>query len=89
MALLVLLLSAEDGDVPLGSTAVEALARLGVTSISLARDEQTAVVILEGWAFDPARPEPAMAALNVGTDKARALQPMLQMAVAAAAKGGI
>jgi len=90
MALLVLLVPAACGDVPFGSSTVEALARLGVTSVSLARDEQTAAVILEGWAFDPARPDAARRALGAAGSKARALQPLVQMAVSTAAiEGGV
>jgi len=85
MALLVLLVPAGRGDLPLGPTAVEALARLGVTSVALARDEQTAAVILEGWAFDAARPDAALSALGAAADDVRALQPVMQMAVSAAA----
>jgi hypothetical protein len=87
MALLVVLVPADRGDVPLGSATVEALARLGVTSVSLARDEQTAAVVLEGWAFDPTRPDAALHALGAA-DGVRALQPVVQMAVSAASKDG-
>ena len=54
MAMLVVLLEADGGDVPLGSRAVNRLARLGVTNVALLRDEQTVCMVLEGWAFDPA-----------------------------------
>jgi len=87
MALLVVLIPADRGDVPLGSATVEALARLGVTSVSLARDEQTAAVVLEGWAFDPTRPDAALRALGAA-DGVRALQPVVQMAVSTAPKEG-
>jgi hypothetical protein len=53
MAMLVVLLQAAEGDVPLGSVAVSSLARLGVTNVAVLRDEQTICVVLEGWAFDP------------------------------------
>jgi hypothetical protein len=85
MALLVVLVPADRTDVSLGTSVVEALARLGVTTVSLARDEQTAAVILEGWAFDAARHDAALAALGSEVGEARTLQPVLQMAVAAAA----
>jgi hypothetical protein len=88
MALLVVLLPAGRGDVPLGTAAVKALARLGVTSVSLARDEHTAAVILEGWAFDPTRPEAALTALGAGAGEVRTLQPVVQMAVTTAANEG-
>ena len=67
---------------------MEALARLGVTSVSLARDEQTAAVILEGWAFDSARPDAARRALGAAGSGARALQPLVHMAVSTAANEG-
>jgi hypothetical protein len=86
MAQLVVLVPADQGDVPLGSATVEALSGLGVTTVSLARDEQTAAVILEGWAFDPTHPDAALAAL--GTSEAQALQPVVQMAVSTAASEG-
>jgi hypothetical protein len=85
MALLVVLVPAELGDLPLHSTAIAALARLGVTSIALARDEQTAAVILEGWAFDATRPNDALNALGTIADRTRALQPVMQIAVATTA----
>lgn len=88
MALLVVLLSADEGEVPLGSDSIEALARLGVTTVSLARDEHTAAVILEGWAFDPTRANAALTALGPGADKARTLQPVVQMAVTTAVNEG-
>jgi hypothetical protein len=62
------------------------LARLGVTSISLAQDSETVVVILEGWSLDTRQHEQATAAL--GAVDARPLQPIVQMAVSAATTGG-
>lgn len=88
MALLVVLIPAGPRDVPLGSSAVEALARLGVTSVSLARDEQTAAVILEGWAFDPARHDDVLSALGTAEDCVRTLRPVAQLAVSAATTEG-
>jgi hypothetical protein len=84
MAQLVLLVSADREDVSLGAGNIEALARLGVTSISLARDEHTAALILEGWALDPSQHAEALAALGTSAEKARALQPVAEMAVSAA-----
>jgi hypothetical protein len=88
MAVLVVLVPADRRDVPLGATTVEALARLGVTSVALARDEHTTALILEGWAFDPTRPDAALDALGASRDGARALQPILQMAVTTATTEG-
>jgi hypothetical protein len=84
MALLVVLVPAEGNYPPINAEAVEALARLGVTTVSLAQDEETIAVILEGWAFDPVAHGAALGAL--GGDGARTLQPVLHMAVSAAAK---
>lgn len=90
MAQLVLLISGDQGEVSLGVRNVEALARLGVTSVSLAQDEQTAAVILEGWALDPTQRAEALAALGASKMTARALQPVVQMAVSAqTTTGGI
>jgi hypothetical protein len=82
MALLVLIASVENGDISIRPSAVEMLARLGVTSISLAQDSETAVVILEGWSLDTRQHAQAAAAL--GAVDARPLQPIVQMAVSAA-----
>jgi hypothetical protein len=65
--------------------ALDALARLGVTSVSLVRDEKTAGLVLEGWAFDPARAREAAGAVTGTCDEARTLQPLVQMAVSSAA----
>jgi len=48
MALLVVLVPAEGNYAAIDSEAVEALARLGVTTVSLARDDETIAVILDG-----------------------------------------
>lgn len=81
---MVVLVPADRDDLTLGPPAVEALARLGVTSVALARDDRTAAVILEGWAFDPGRPRAALSALGTTLGEARTLQPIVQMAVTAA-----
>jgi hypothetical protein len=64
--------------------ALDAFARLGVTSVSLVRDEETAGLVLEGWAFDPARAHEAAGAVTGTGDGARTLRPLVQMAVSAA-----
>jgi hypothetical protein len=65
--------------------ALDALARLGVTSVSLVRDEKTAGLVLEGWAFDPARAREAASAVTGTCDEARTLEPLVQMAVSSTA----
>jgi hypothetical protein len=84
MAMLVLLISTDRDEVALGARSVEALARLGVTTVSLARDEHTAAVILEGWALAPQCGDAALRALGASPDTTRALQPVVQMAVSTA-----
>jgi hypothetical protein len=87
MSLLVVLVPAEHDELSLGPAAVEALARLGVTSVSLARDDRVAALVLEGWAFDASRPDAAVAALGAMPYGAQALQPVMQVAVTA--EGGM
>ena len=83
MAMMVVLLAPTDGEFCLRAHHVEELARLGVTNVSLLRDEQAVGIVLEGWAFDPERSSGA-AATALGAATARALHPVLQMAVSAA-----
>jgi hypothetical protein len=64
--------------------ALAALAALGITSVSLLRDKETAGLVLEGWAFDPARTDEAVRAAAGARDGIRKLEPLVQMAVSAA-----
>ncbi len=90
MGHLVLLVPTDVADGPIGSSAIEALARLGVTTVSLAADNHTTAIILEGWAFDPTRSGAAIEALGGSPDEMRTLQPIAHMAVSAAPnQGGI
>ena len=82
MAHLVVLLPAESHSA-LGPNAVCALSRLGVTSVSLARNDQTVAVVLEGWAFDPGAEDAVLAALEVPAVEAKLLQPIVHMTVSA------
>lgn len=51
-----LLVLIDGSDEPsLGPDVVAALAGLGVSSVGVLRDERSVGVVLEGWAFDPAR----------------------------------
>jgi hypothetical protein len=88
MAMLVLLISTDQDEVALGASGVEALARLGVTTVSLARDARTAAVVLEGWALDPECSDEALKALGASPDTTRALQPVVQLAVSATPNTG-
>jgi hypothetical protein len=86
---MVLVLFPVAGEEPaLQAAALAALARLGVTSVSLLRDEQTAGLVLEGWALDPSRAGEAARAAVGAAEGIRTLEPLMQMAVSAVpAKG--
>lgn len=76
-----------DEEPALQPAALAALARLGVTSVSLLRDEETAGLVLEGWALDPARAGEAARAAVGARDGIRTLQPLMQMALSASPAG--
>jgi hypothetical protein len=88
MAMAVVLFPASDEGLELRPSALEALADLGVTSIALVRDESTAGLVLEGWAFDPADARRAACAVTGACRGVSTLQPLVQMAVSTAATNG-
>jgi len=74
----------------LSESALRELRRLGVTSVGLVRDRKTFGFVLEGWAFEPSRSGDAAVAAVAGSGYARALHPLVQMAVApASSEGGL
>jgi len=79
--MVLVLFQVSDDEPALQPAALAALARLGVTSASLLRDDQTAGLVLEGWAFDPARANEAAHAVAGAHATFRTLQPLAQMAV--------
>ncbi len=82
MAMLVVLLDADEGEVTLGSRAVDQLARLGVTSVALLGDERTVCIVLEGWAFDPTGSAgEVVSAISRGTRSVRVLRSLMYTAV--------
>ena len=81
--MMVVLLEASDAEFCVRPEQVAQLARLGVSNLALVRDRQTVGIVLEGWLFDPAR-SGAEAVRGLAAD-GRALHPVLQMAVSAAA----
>jgi hypothetical protein len=83
--MVVVLYPVSDEEPALQPGALTALARLGVTSVSLLRDEQTAGLVLEGWALDPARADEAARAAAGAREGMRTLQPVMQMGVSATA----
>jgi hypothetical protein len=89
VATAVVLLAAPQDQSSLPPAAVTALAQLGVTGISVVRDDRTLGLVLEGWAFDPRRSaEAVIEALGRTRLGARTLLPLLDVAVLPAAFGG-
>ena len=79
MAILLVLMPAGT-NACLRSDALSALARLGVTSVALVRDERSLGVVVEGWAFDPiGSAEAVIAAVSGRSRRARTLQPVMEM----------
>jgi hypothetical protein len=80
MAMALMLWPASVG-IRLGSTEATRLTALGVTNVTLLRDADTVAVVLEGWAFNPARSASAAAAALGDLPGCRVLQPALDVAV--------
>jgi hypothetical protein len=55
MATVMLVADTHAAEPVVGPDAAERLASLGITRITLLRDPISTAVVLEGWAFDPAR----------------------------------
>lgn len=90
MAIVVVLLPGGDREVSLVPDTLARLPRLGITHVALVRDAEMVGVVLEGWAFDTAAAEEAVAAVAGLNDGVRTLYPLAQMAVSAATtKGGV
>jgi hypothetical protein len=88
VAMTVVLLDETNGEFCLRRELVDTLARLGVTSVALARDERTVGIVLEGWLFDPARSANAVVEAFGAASRARTLHPVLQLAVVTATDEG-
>ena len=81
--MVLVLFPVSDEEPGLQPAALAVLARLGVTSVSLLRDEETAGLVLEGWALDPARADEAARAAAGARNEVRIHQPLMQMAISA------
>ncbi|HEV8278592.1 MAG TPA: hypothetical protein VGQ26_23245 [Streptosporangiaceae bacterium] len=88
MATMAVLLDHANGEFCLHQQLAGKLAGLGVTSVTVVRNEQTVGIILEGWLFDPARSASAAAAAVGAPPGAPVLHPILQAAVSTAADEG-
>lgn len=79
MGTLVLLVANEDPAAEAGPAVAQRLAALGVTSLSVLRDEQSTALTLQGWGFDPSRSaEAAVAVLTANRGGVRVLRPVLE-----------
>jgi hypothetical protein len=88
VAIMVVVLDEPSGEFCLRQEFVDKLARLGVTSVALVRDEVTVGIVLEGWLFDPARSAGAVAEAFGTASGVRTLHPVLHLAVSTAAHEG-
>jgi hypothetical protein len=74
------------GEPVVGPLVAERLAGLGITRISLLRDDAGIGVVLEGWAFDPARVDEAVQVVfPTARATVRVLHEVERVAVAVAA----
>jgi hypothetical protein len=81
---MVVLLPASEAEPSLRPATVSELARLGVTSVAVVRDQETVGLVIEGWALDPLRSADAVVdAIAGSTSRPRILHPLLELAVSA------
>jgi hypothetical protein len=86
MAMAMLIGGRDIGQPVVGPVAVERLAVLGITRVSLLGDQSGFGVVLEGWAFDPARIDDAVRAVFPDwSDDVRVFREIQQVAVSPAA----
>jgi hypothetical protein len=82
VAIVVVLVPASEGEPSLRPAAIARLAELGITSVAVVGDQETVGLVVEGWAFDPARSTGAVVdALAGSASRARALHPVLEFVV--------
>jgi hypothetical protein len=79
---LLLLLGDEDHGVEIGPGLAQKLAGLGVTDVSVLRDERTTAVALNGWALDvDGSADAVVRLLAADPAAARVLRPVIESAV--------
>jgi hypothetical protein len=88
VATVVVLFPVSGDDPRLPPSALDELARLGITSISLLRDTSVAGLVLEGWAFDPRNALYAARAVAGAREGLQVLEPVAQMSLSSAAAAG-
>jgi hypothetical protein len=90
MATMLVLFESDGADVTVDPAAIDELAALGVTHLTLVRDERTVGVVLEGWALDPAgSTHAALAALAGHNGSARVLSPLGELAFSITRQRGV
>jgi hypothetical protein len=90
MATMLVLFETGATDVTVDPAAIDALAAIGVTHLTLVRDEHGVGVVLEGWAFDAAASTDAvLSALSAGDGAARALASLGEMALSTTQQKGV
>ena len=89
MAVAMLVGGKDIGQPVVGPAAVARLAALGITRVSLLDDPSGVGVVLEGWAFDPARIDDAVRAVFPdGSEAVRVFREIEHVAVARVANEG-
>lgn len=89
MGMLMMLFDGSAGEPVLREHTLGRLARLGITTVSVVRDDRMVGIVLDGWAFDPrASAEDARTAVAGSQTGVRVLLPLLQTAVSAANEEG-
>lgn len=79
MALMVVMLPA-GANARLDPDAVTDLARLGITSLAVVRDDRSVGVVVEGWGFDPIGSSDGVLFAICGSHRrARTLHPVMEM----------
>jgi hypothetical protein len=86
VAMVVVLFPLSAEEPRLRPAALEQLAELGVTSVTLLRDTTVAGLVLEGWAFDSCDALRAACAVAGACEELQMLEPLVHMAVSAASR---
>ena len=90
MATMLVLFETAALDVSVDPAAIDSLAAIGVTHLTLVRDENGVGVVLEGWALEPATcTDAALAALGARNGSARALASIGEMAFSTTQQKGV
>ena len=90
MAMVAVLFPISDQEPKLEPSALEELAKMGVTSVTLLHDSAIAGLVLEGWSFDVRDVERAARTVAGTSEDVQTLRPLVQMSVSAAvSRGGV